>query len=211
MKKMALISLSVLLTACASGTYTSNVNTESQREEYKTEPVSQPIIFEDSFTEQALADTFSQKSEETLTIEEQLAVEAKPVVNVTPQENTKPVIKMNPKTEPKPVVSLAPPAQKQTPTDKQYGYTIQVAALGSQAKIAEFARTLGTGDQPIWENYKVQNGNKWYTLLYGDYATRAEAQAAIAELPAQFKALKPFIKSIDAIKNSDYPSLNQLN
>ncbi|MDF4652780.1 SPOR domain-containing protein, partial [Vibrio parahaemolyticus] len=29
--------------------------------------------------------------------------------------------------------------------------------------------------------------------------------------PAQFQQLRPFVKSIDAIKNSAYPTLNKLN
>lgn len=55
------------------------------------------------------------------------------------------------------------------------------------------------------------NGTKWFTVLYGDYATRLEAKKAISTLPTTFQNLKPFVKSIDDIKNSEYPTLNKLN
>ncbi|MCE7628370.1 SPOR domain-containing protein, partial [Vibrio fluvialis] len=51
----------------------------------------------------------------------------------------------------------------------------------------------------------------WYTVLYGDYATRKEAAEAITTLPSEFQSLKPFVKSIDSIKNSEFPTLNKLN
>ena len=75
----------------------------------------------------------------------------------------------------------------------RYGFTIQVVAVGSQPKVDQFARKLPREDnQPIWENYKMVNGTKWYTVLYGDYATKSDAKAAIAGLPMEFQSLNPF-------------------
>ena len=75
----------------------------------------------------------------------------------------------------------------------------------------QFARKLPRDGEPVWENYKVVNGTKWYTVLYGDYATRADAKKAISKLPGELQDMKPFVKSIDAIKNSEFPTLNKLN
>ncbi len=94
---------------------------------------------------------------------------------------------------------------------QRFGYTVQVVAVGSQAKVDYFASKLPKDGQPIWENYKIVNGTKWFTVLYGDFATSTEAKKAIAQLPQEFKELQPFVKSIDAIKNSEYPTLNKLN
>jgi len=118
------------------------------------------------------------------------------------------VVKMSPKTA---TVSITPPTAKQVAMNPRYGYTIQVVAVGSQNKVDQFASKLPKDGQPIWENYKVVNGTKWYTILFGDYATRQEAVKAISELPADFQSLKPFAKSIDSIKNSEFPTLNKLN
>lgn len=174
MKKIAIVGLSVLLSACVSGQYTTDVSSESYREDYKTAQVELPVTNE-------VAET---------------TVETPAVVAV----------------ETKPAVTIVPPSKKQqNAMPARYGYTIQVVAVGSQAKVDHFARNLPSNGEPVWENYKVVNGTKWYTVLYGDYATQADAKKAISRLPAEFKALKPFVKSIDAIKNSPYPTLNKLN
>jgi septal ring-binding cell division protein DamX len=54
-------------------------------------------------------------------------------------------------------------------------------------------------------------GTKWYALLYGDFASKVKAQQAIKTLPQELQDLKPFVRSIDKIKKSDYPTLSKLN
>ena len=103
------------------------------------------------------------------------------------------------------------PTKKQQDMNQRFGYTVQVVAVGSQSKVDSFVKMLPTTSQPVWENYKMVNGTKWFTVLYGDYATRLEAKKAISTLPSTFQNLKPFVKSIDDIKNSEYPTLNKLN
>ncbi|WP_282176139.1 SPOR domain-containing protein [Vibrio nereis] len=188
MKKIAIVGLSVVLSACVSSEYVTDVSSESHREEYRTANVEKPLLSQPQVTEQN--------------------VQAN-VVKMSPKAE-KQVVKMTPKTA-KPAVSITPPSSKQQAKNARFGYTIQVVAVGNQLKVDQFARKLPQHEQPIWENFKVVNGTKWYTILFGDYATRSEAQAAIAQLPADFRTLKPFVKSIDAIKNSAYPKLNKLN
>ncbi|EDP60906.1 SPOR domain-containing protein [Vibrio sp. AND4] len=181
MKKIAIIGLSVLLSACASQTYITDVTSESYQEDYQSPSISKPIM-----------------SSKNAVVEK----DVKPtVVNMT--------AKPAPKTQVKPV-QITSPSKKQAGIQR-FGYTIQVVAVGSQAKVDQFSRQLPQNSQPIWENYKVVNGTKWFSVLYGDYATSAEAKQAISTLPAHFQQLKPFVKSIDAIKNSAYPTLNKLN
>ncbi|RJX75491.1 SPOR domain-containing protein [Vibrio sinensis] len=178
MKKIAIVSLSVLLSACVSSDYVTEVTSETYREDYKVANVEQPIMTETVVTE---------------------VVESN-VEPVTPE--------VKPQT--KPAVTIVPPSQNEQ-TAARFGYTIQVVAVGTQTKVDHFARNLPASGQPIWENYKVVNGTKWYTVLYGDYATKVDAKKAIAQLPTEFQNLKPFVKSIDSIKNSQYPALNKLN
>ncbi|GAL18306.1 DamX-related protein [Vibrio maritimus] len=109
------------------------------------------------------------------------------------------------------VVKIVPPSKKQAEQDYRFGYTIQVVAVGSQDKVTQFADKLPKGTQPVWQNYKVVNGTKWYTLLYGDFASKVKAEQAIQTLPKEFQDLKPFVRSIDKIKKSDYPTLSKLN
>ncbi|RTZ17337.1 SPOR domain-containing protein [Vibrio aquaticus] len=191
MKKIAIVGLSVLLSACVSSDYVTDVSSESYREEYQTAKVEQPVV-----SQQGVTNGISENNVQS------------DVVKMSP-EQPKQVVKVQPQT--KPAVAITPPTAKQKAMNPRYGFTIQVVAVGSQTKVDQFARKLPRDNQPIWENYKVVNGTKWYSVLYGDYATRTDAKKAIGELPAEFQSLKPFVKSIDAIKNSQYPTLNKLN
>ncbi|EJO2019762.1 SPOR domain-containing protein [Vibrio vulnificus] len=191
MKKVAIITLSVLLSACASDNYVANVTTESHREEFKIEPIPEPLIAQEETVQE-------------VSIPQQ-------VVKMEPQTEEKKVVKLSPQSETTKAVKIVPPSKKQQEKMQRFGYTVQVVAVGSQAKVDYFASKLPKDGQPIWENYKIVNGTKWFTVLYGDFATSTEAKKAIAQLPQEFKELQPFVKSIDAIKNSEYPTLNKLN
>ncbi|HDZ3715192.1 TPA: SPOR domain-containing protein [Vibrio vulnificus] len=191
MKKVAIITLSVLLSACASDNYVANVTTESHREEFKIEPIPEPLMAQEETVQE-------------VSIPQQ-------VVKMEPQTEEKKVVKLSPHSETTKAVKIVPPSKKQQDKMQRFGYTVQVVAVGSQAKVDYFASKLPKDGQPIWENYKIVNGTKWFTVLYGDFATSTEAKKAIAQLPQEFKELQPFVKSIDAIKNSEYPTLNKLN
>ncbi|HCH4150082.1 TPA: SPOR domain-containing protein [Vibrio parahaemolyticus] len=207
MKKIAIIGLSVLLSACVSETYITDVTSESYREDYKSDAVSKPIMASES----AVVEQDVKPEVVKMTAKpEVVKMTAKPeVVKMTAKPEEKKVVKLTPKEQVKPV-KIVPPSKKQAGIQR-FGYTIQVVAVGSQAKVDQFANKLPQNGQPIWENYKVVNSTKWFSVLYGDYATSAEAQQAISTLPTQFQQLKPFVKSIDAIKNSSFPTLNKLN
>ncbi|MCZ4373189.1 MULTISPECIES: SPOR domain-containing protein [Vibrio] len=191
MKKISIVGLSAILAACSSGSYTTDVTSESHREDYNVATVQQPVVSDSGMA--------------TGITESNVAPQA---IQTAPQPVEKKVVKMSPKNA---TVSITPPTAKQVAMNPRYGYTIQVVAVGSQNKVDQFASKLPKDGQPIWENYKVVNGTKWYTILFGDYATRQEAVKAISELPADFQSLKPFAKSIDSIKNSEFPTLNKLN
>ncbi|ELN6932055.1 SPOR domain-containing protein [Vibrio navarrensis] len=191
MKKVAIVTLSVLLSACSSGDYVTNVTSESHREEFKMDTIPEPLMAQQDVVQETNL--------------------PQPMVKVEIPVEEKAVVKLSPQTERPKAVKIVPPSQKQRDQLQRFGYTIQVMAVGTQSKVDYFASRLPKNEQPIWENYKVVNGTKWFTILYGDFATSTEAKKAIANLPQEFKDLKPFVKSIDSIKNSDYPTLNKLN
>ncbi|EEX41000.1 SPOR domain-containing protein [Vibrio sp. Vb2880] len=194
MKKVAIVGLSAVLAACSSGSYITDVTTESHTEEFAVAEVPQPVV-----SDEGTAEGVTEKNVELN------------VIKMTPADNEKKVVKMSPQTQAKPAVAITPPTAKQVQMNPRYGFTIQVVAVGTQTKVDQFANKLPKDGQPVWENYKVVNGTKWYTVLYGDYATRKEAAEAISTLPGEFQSLKPFVKSIDSIKNSEFPTLNKLN
>ncbi|NOH96977.1 SPOR domain-containing protein [Vibrio sp. 99-70-13A1] len=191
MKKFAIAILPLLLAACASENYITDVTSESYQEEYKTATMQAPVV--------------SKSNEMGAGVTEE-SVEVN-VVKLSPAEDKK-VVKLSPES---PSAKVVPPTKKQIKMNQRFGYTVQVVAVGSQAKVDTFVNMLPQTSQPIWENYKVVNGTKWFSVLYGDYATKLDAKKAISTLPQSFQNLKPFVKSIDDIKNSDYPTLNKLN
>jgi septal ring-binding cell division protein DamX len=188
MNQKIILCASVLLTACSSGTYVTDVKTDTFQQDYNAQSIDTPLMAEPS----------SIGSETPImTIKE---------VNVTPTPPPAPM----PQSQAG-FVKIEPPTAKQLKAAARFGYTIQVAAVATEAKVRDFAGRLPQNVAPIWQNYKLVKGTKWYTVLYGDYATKSEAQAAIATLPQDLRRLKPFVKSIDTIKNSDYPELRKLN
>ncbi|MDP5252983.1 MULTISPECIES: SPOR domain-containing protein [unclassified Vibrio] len=206
MKKIATISLTLLVSACASETYLTDVTSESQRETYDTDTISQPLTAKTANESSALKPLVPSSSPST----QQPAVSQSKTAMTQKTQVTRQTV-TTPATSKANTVSLTPPTEKQKQQVSRFGYTIQVVAVGSQQKANRFVQQLPQGQQPIWENYKVVNGTKWYAVLYGDYATSTEAKAAINTLPSQFQTLKPFVKSIDGIKNSQFPTLNKVN
>ncbi|CAH0529631.1 SPOR domain-containing protein [Vibrio hippocampi] len=197
MKKVVIVSLAGLLAACSSSKYTVDVKSESFREDYTPVVVAQePVVTSEP--------VMIAESNVTPT-QTPIIANSAPVITETKSQPT-PVA-----TRQEPVVKIVPPSKSQSKNNYRFGYTLQVVAVGSKDKVEQFSSKLPRSGQPIWENYKVVNGTKWYSVLYGDYATRTEAKAAISTLPAEFKQLKPFVKSIDKIKQSDYPTLTKLN
>jgi len=207
MKKISIISISLLLAACStSGDYVTEVTSDSFREEYKTEPVVEAIAA-NSMTESTMAQAPVQQAEPAMT-QKQNMVRVTRTQPMQQQVQQQPRM-VTPAASNNKTVRIIAPTRKQVESNKRYGFTIQVIAVDSSAKATNLAKKLPS-DHPVWENYKQVNGTQWYTLLYGDYATRSEAKAAIQTLPQMFRDLKPFVKSLDEVKNSPYPKLIKL-
>lgn len=188
MKRIIPITLTSLLAGCTSSSYTTNITTDSSEEVYQ---VSQPIEQEET--------TF----EETEVVAVAEAEVEKPVVKLTPEEAASPEATDA-------AVKILPPTEKQQDMHNRYGYTLQILALSRKTDLSTYAAKL-SGEQPVWMNRKTVNNMPWYTILYGDYATPAEARAAIKQLPADIQAYGPFVRSINSIKQSDNPELHKLN
>ncbi|WP_112478067.1 SPOR domain-containing protein [Vibrio variabilis] len=209
MKKVVIVSLATMLAACSSGDFTAEVKSESYREDYQPVATTAAPV---AVATTAAANADSEKVAKSQKAENQPA-KAQAASTQTASTATKQKaapVKAKPAQDNK-VVKIVPPSKKQAEQNVRFGYTIQVVAVGSQDKVTGFANKLPKSSQPVWQNYKVVNGTKWYALLYGDFATKVKAQQAIKTLPQEFQDLKPFVRSIDKIKKSDYPTLSKLN
>lgn len=80
-------------------------------------------------------------------------------------------------------------------------YTLQVVAGESTDVLSKAVGQLDIG-QPTWQYTKVLNGIRIYTLLYGQYATREAALAAISTLPAEIRANKPFPVAMSSLEST---------
>ncbi len=99
-----------------------------------------------------------------------------------------------------------PGFEKQHP---RLNYTIQIISMNNAEKVLANIQPLPEG-QPVWRHDKQVNGTELHAVLYGDYATQSEAKAALAALPDYFQKLRPFVRSLDKIKNSPSPKLIKL-
>lgn len=205
MKKLAIISLSMIMTACASETYTTDVTSESYREDYTTTNVAQSMTVQEEASNGITESNVVATTDATAVQETGMQDTAK---NEVQAESNQAVAQPN-QTE---TVAIVPPAGQQATqvAAVETGYTIQVAAVSSQDKVRTLVGFLPNQEQPIWENRKEVNGTQWFAILFGHYATPEAAQAAMAQLPADFLKLKPFVKSIRTIKDSAFPQLNPI-
>ncbi|MGO2341238.1 SPOR domain-containing protein [Vibrio litoralis] len=202
MKKIAIISLSVLfLAACSSANYDDEVSTETYQETYQTDEVPQPITDSEAPLEQ------------DLTAEPSMIEPAAPEAQT---ESGKKVVKLSPPSEEETktessesTVKVFYPEQNDVAQPAAGNYLVQVAALQSEKFLTNTAKGLPE-NQPKWENVKTVNGKQWHSLLFGNFKTAEEAKDAIMRLPASYQNMGPFVKSVKSITNSQYPTLKKL-
>ncbi|HVV68326.1 MAG TPA: SPOR domain-containing protein [Gammaproteobacteria bacterium] len=74
-------------------------------------------------------------------------------------------------------------------------YTIQLLGASNKDTLNNYINTYHLQGKTTYYQTKHQ-GKTWYVLVYGNYQTHDEAQAAIASLPAAVRAKKPWVKLI---------------
>jgi len=76
-------------------------------------------------------------------------------------------------------------------------YTVQLVASSNMKNLMAFTRRNNLSDQ--WVAETNVNGKTWYVLLSGVYATRDEAQAALADARAKLTT-SPWIRSVGSVQ-----------
>lgn len=209
MKKFAVFAVAAALVGCASDSETIQIVSASSEEVYTADPLQSIASATSAQNEQAAV-----ALDEKVVAEKPAMVTAKSATTPKPvQPDPAPAIKAAPvaKAEPKSV----PAAAKQKPTyqyvqKKTGGYTIQVLALSHNKGFQPYLNKLPS-DQPVWMNQKQVQGLPWYTLLYGHFETRQQAEQALKALPNDVKSYGPFIRSLTKIKSSATPKMTKLN
>lgn len=80
-------------------------------------------------------------------------------------------------------------------------YVIQLAGTRDQSSLARLVNNnVSTlGKQPLSVASTQRDGQTWHHLMYGDFATRSEAQAALARLPSTLQQAKPWVRQIGSV------------
>ncbi len=135
-----------------------------------------------------------------------MPVESDPILTL-PEEEHVPQVIAQPVQEQK--IVLTKPVQTKPAMTTSGRYSIQVLALSHDSGFQAYLMKLPHGE-PVYVNKKMLNGLPWYTLLYGEYSSHAEAKRALNALPNSVRQYGPFVRSLNDIKRSSTPELRQL-
>jgi septal ring-binding cell division protein DamX len=113
-----------------------------------------------------------------------------------------------------PAVPAEPVQAKETPksseiqreewllTHNSSFYTIQILGVRNEQTLLDFVKKHKLQEQPgeIAYYQTTYRGEIWYPLLYGVYATKAEALAGIKELPPSIQQSIPWVRKLSAVQ-----------
>ncbi|CAK9886540.1 MAG: Cell division protein DamX [Candidatus Erwinia impunctatus] len=77
-------------------------------------------------------------------------------------------------------------------------YTLQLSGASQAESQQRWAKNQQLTNYHVYKTER--NGQPWYVLISGAYATPAEAKRAVAALPAEVKAQQPWVKSVSQVK-----------
>ncbi len=80
-------------------------------------------------------------------------------------------------------------------------YTVQILGMHNKNKLKTFVNDAKLQGRVRYCRGEHQ-GKAWYILVYGDYATREEAQKVIAGLPEEVKKQKPWVRSVASLQGT---------
>ncbi|AUX91963.1 SPOR domain-containing protein [Mixta gaviniae] len=89
----------------------------------------------------------------------------------------------------------APAASQSTPGGS---YTLQLSSASRSDTLNAWAKKQNLSNYHVYQT--TRNGQPWYVLVSGAYATPADAKRAVASLPAEVQAKKPWVKPVSQVK-----------
>ncbi|WP_240432774.1 SPOR domain-containing protein [Vibrio halioticoli] len=190
MKKTAIVSLALLLAACSSSEYETDIQSESYQENYQTTQA-EVDAKKPQIEEQDLTPVVTPIAQDTST--SNVATDNATADNMT--NNAKPMTDAQEGDSVESTASTAAPeveiASLNAPSK---GFSIQLATLSDKTKAQAFAEQL-KADSTLWVQTKTINDKVVYSVVMGDYADYDHAKAAVAALPERLQKLQPFVKN----------------
>ncbi|MGV3345216.1 SPOR domain-containing protein [Enterobacteriaceae bacterium LUAb1] len=77
-------------------------------------------------------------------------------------------------------------------------YTLQLSSASRPDTLKSWAKKQNLAEYHVYKT--VRNGQPWYVLVSGSYATPDDAKHAAAALPAEVRAQNPWVKPVSQIK-----------
>jgi DamX protein len=77
-------------------------------------------------------------------------------------------------------------------------YTLQLSSASRSDTLNAFAKQQNLPHFMVYETKR--DGKPWYVLVSGNYASSAEAKRAIATLPAEVQAKKPWVRPVQQVQ-----------
>jgi len=77
-------------------------------------------------------------------------------------------------------------------------FTLQLSGASQANSLNTFARQQGLKNYTVYQT--ARDGKPWFVLVSGNYASSAEAKRAIASLPADVQAKKPWVKPVHQVQ-----------
>ncbi|MGB9098515.1 SPOR domain-containing protein [Erwinia sp.] len=77
-------------------------------------------------------------------------------------------------------------------------YTLQLSSASRSDTLNAWAKKQNLSSYHVYKT--ARNGQPWYVLVSGSYATPADAKRAVASLPAEVQAQKPWVKPVSQVK-----------
>lgn len=78
-------------------------------------------------------------------------------------------------------------------------FTLQLSGASQSSTLNAYARQQGLKDYMVYQAGS-RDGKPWFVLVSGNYASSADAKRAIASLPADVQAKKPWVKPVHQVQ-----------
>lgn len=146
------------------------------------------------------ARTAAHNSNATATPQPQKTAAAKPAATTKPAASAKPsatttTVYTPPASGKSGVVSGSAGSLKTAPGSH---YTLQLSSASRSDTLNAFAKQQNLPHFMVYETKR--DGKPWYVLVSGNYASSAEAKRAIATLPAEVQAKKPWVRPVQQVQ-----------
>ncbi len=76
-------------------------------------------------------------------------------------------------------------------------FTLQVLGASSRANVEQFVQRHSASSL-LWYETR-NNGNPWFVVIQGSYASREAARSALAGLPAELRDQQPWVRSLEEV------------